>query len=296
MTLRVLVESPFGPFEVEAADARFSTEMNPADADALVCDWLPTEALFLFDGPTAWYTAEPRTNPRIGVLSHPGQRSFLDRLRPEQLLHHAHLDTRYRVPHITHATREPSDYEGPREARAATVVSNYGGPLRNRGPGVLVRNAFATHSRVALYGRRSKWKHYRAHRWAIPRAPRGYEGEVGPPYRDKIDLLARYHAALCLENTTEPYYFSEKFVDAVRAGCVPIYHAHPTLRDGVLKGAAWVDPEDFDFDVDRTLDHALALDREAVGQVNRAWLESPLVEATSVAQVWGRIGEALSEA
>ena len=78
-----------------------------------------------------------------------------------------------------------------------------------------------------------------------------------------------------------------------RAGCVPVYQAHETLRDGVLSGARWVDPEDFDFDPRRTLEHASALDRVEVAEQNAEWLQSEGVKATSLERVFERIAEAL---
>jgi hypothetical protein len=291
--VNVRVIRPFGPFEIDAGGARFSTAIEASDADALLCEWAPHPDLLTFGGPSAWFTAEPRTNPRIGVLAHADQRRFLTLLRPEQLLHHAHDDSRFRVPHMTHATPEPSGYTGPREPVAATVVSNYGGPIRNRGPDILLRNAFATAPGVALFGRRTKWKHYRARGLSWPRLPRGFRGAVEDFTSEKVDLLARFHTAICLENTCEPLYFSEKFVDGVRAGCVPVYRAHPTVRDGVLAGARWIDPRDHGLDVRRTLDAALSTDREAVAERNLAWLESETVRRTSERAVWSRMAEAL---
>jgi hypothetical protein len=288
------VVRPFGPLEIDTEGAHFSTEIAASDADALLSEWGPHEELMTFHGPSAWYTAEPRTNPKIGVLAHADQRSFLTRLQGEQLLHHAHEDVRFRVPHMTHDTAEITGFSGPRAPSAASVVSNYGGPIHNRGTDIRLRNAFATAPGVVLFGRRSKWRHYRPRWWSVPRAPATYKGEVDQQGSAKIDLLARFQSAVCLENTIEPHYFSEKFVDAVRAGCVPIYRAHPTVREGVLRDALYVDPADFELDVGRTLEHALTLDREEIARHNWAWLETEEVRRTSRDRVWAAIAEALS--
>lgn len=293
MTLNVRLVRPFGPLEIVVDGARFSTEFTPDQADALACEWAPTEELLHFPGPSAWYTAEPRTNPRIGVLAHAEQRRFLTLLRPEQILHHAHDDPRFRVPHMTHETIDPAPAAQGRRSGAAAVVSNYGGPLGNRGPGIRLRNAFVTAPGVDLYGRRDKWRHYRSRWLSWPAAPPGFRGGVEEAAPDKVTLLSRYHTAVCLENTREPWYFSEKFVDGARAGCVPVYHAHPTVRDGVLAGAFWIDPADHDMDPVRTLAAAAAADRDAVAEQNRAWLDSEAVGATSMEAVWTRVAEAL---
>lgn len=297
MSLQVRLVRPWGDWELSVGRARFSTTLGPDEADALLCEWAPTEELLSFDGPSAWYTCEPRTNPRIGVLSHPDQERFLARLRPEQMLHQAHEDLRYRVPHVTHRVEPvPMTFgDGPRRPRAATIVSNYGGPLSNRGPDIRLRNRFATAAGLDLYGRRSKWRHYRTGRWSLPRLPSSYSGEAEGSWGEprKVEILSRYHTAVCLENTCEPYYFSEKMVDAALGGCVPVYRAHPTVRDGILREACWVDPADFEMDVDATLEHALSLDRVEVDAQNRVWLESEAVLASREDRVFARIADAL---
>lgn len=310
---RIRVTRPWpGSFEMETESARFSTELAPDEADALVCAWAPTEDLLAFPGPSAWYTAEPRTNLRMGVLRHREQRRFLRILEPFQMLHHAHEDPRYRIPHVTHS-RALVGEEGPRHRtrRAVALVSNYGGSVHNRWPDIRLRNDFVTAEGVDLFGRRDKWKYYSARWFSWPRAPRSFRGGVEEAvesraldahagtgreydgYQGKISLMAQYHTAVCLENTCEPFYFTEKFVHAVLAGCVPVYRAHPTVRDGVLEGAAWVDPGDFGLDSSRSLAHALSLDRGEVAGVNHRWLASDAVRATEMAAVWNRIAEAL---
>jgi hypothetical protein len=88
-----------------------------------------------------------------------------------------------------------------------------------------------------------------------------------------------------------PYYFSEKFVNAARAGCVPVYHAHPTVREGFLKGARWIDPADFKFDVSETISAALNCDSQVLRETNWQWLRSDQVEATEGYGIWTRIVE-----
>jgi hypothetical protein len=110
---------------------------------------------------------------------------------------------------------------------------------------------------------------------------------------EKWTAVSRYHAAVCFENTQEPQYFTEKFVDAVAAGCVPVYRAHPTVRDGVLRGAAWIDPADHGDDVDATLDAALRADREAVAEQNARWLTSDGVQRTGMSAVYEQVATVL---
>ncbi len=98
-----------------------------------------------------------------------------------------------------------------------------------------------------------------------------------------------------MENTQEPYYFTEKFVDAVAAGCVPIYRAHPTVRDTFLEGATWIDPAEHDGRVSMTLRAALAADRTAIAAKNFHWLGRPEVLATRESSVFDRIASILAQ-
>jgi hypothetical protein len=77
-----------------------------------------------------------------------------------------------------------------------------------------------------------------------------------------------------MENADEASYFTEKFVEAALAGCVPIYHANDSVRNTFLVGADWIDPADFSFDPRKTIDAALRADREAIAVRNQRWIES----------------------
>jgi hypothetical protein len=106
---------------------------------------------------------------------------------------------------------------------------------------------------------------------------------------EQLKFLAGYKVAVCLENSIEPYYFTEKFVNAARAGCVPVYHAHPTVRNGILRGAFWIDPADYGFDVPRTIGAALAAPLQEVQLTNHAWMARPEVQATQFDGVWAQL-------
>ena len=93
--------------------------------------------------------------------------------------------------------------------------------------------------------------------------------------------MSRYKVAVCLENSCELNYFTEKFVDAVQAGCIPVYRAHPSVASGILQGAKWVDPAHFGFSVSRTLDFALGQDLTEYQDVNERWLNSDAVRERS---------------
>ncbi|MBX9928135.1 MAG: hypothetical protein K2X99_04405 [Gemmatimonadaceae bacterium] len=295
-------------------EAVFSRSIPTSDADALCCEWEASDELFTFAGPAVWYTAEPRENPRYGVQMFERWRSAVARARPEQLLFPAQPDPHLRVPHVTHRLLNGrprfTTYDGRRTARAVAVITNAGGAAADRWADVVLRNRFATAGGVHLYGPQWAWKDYHSIFGRISWRPQSYRGELADAYRacglgdpspgaitslntTKYEVCARYHAAICLENFVEPFYFSEKFVDAVLSDCVPIYHAHPTVRDGVLRGASWIDPADHGMSVRRTIAAALAADRIEIAARNRAWLVSPAARETEWTSVWARIAEVL---
>ncbi len=70
--------------------------------------------------------------------------------------------------------------------------------------------------------------HVYGRHWPAPStlAPRHAERiTVAGPCDDKIETLRRHRFNICLENAAIPGYVTEKFADAVEAGCVPIYAA-----------------------------------------------------------------------
>ena len=105
--------------------------------------------------------------------------------------------------------------------------------------------------------------------------------------------MSNYKATICLENIVEPHYFTEKFYAGVQARCIPIYHAHDTVKNQILKGALWVDPIDFDFDVNKTLEFALAQDRDEYVEANLNWLKTPLATSAELSRVFLRLGKIL---
>jgi hypothetical protein len=138
---------------------------------------------------------------------------------------------------------------------------------------------------VELFGKPDAWENFRhfPKLW-IRRPPDNYMGKTTPGtsyYEDEhIRFLSGYKVAVCLENCAEAYYFTEKFVNAVRAGCISVYHAHPSVKKRFLDGAKWVDPADFGFSPQRTIEFALAQDQAVFRRINDAWLESGILAET----------------
>jgi hypothetical protein len=146
--------------------------------------------------------------------------------------------------------------------------------------------------RVELFGRRASWDQF-IHFPCVWRrgVPWNYRGETDLTHlQDSFcEFLSRYKVYVCIENSCEPYFFTEKFVNAARAGCIPVYHAHPTIADRFLKGAKWVDPADHGFNPRRTIDYALAADRSEFQKANDAWLDSGIVDETGFLGFFNRL-------
>ena len=291
--LRVRLISPWSA-RIVVDDMLFDTAIPADEADALLCYWAPSEELFTFPRRKAWYCCEPWCQFRgLGGGTWPAIRA---RLAPHEFLCHNHSDLKFRVPHVTHFQTLDIDRCPDRLQRAIAIVSNHGGHPLKRHRDLTYRNHLVTHPLVDLFGR-SGWVRYRSGWFSRARVPANYRGELSGdwPAAEKRLLMARYKVAVCLENMGELQYFTEKFVEAVCAGCVPVYRAHVTVAETVLKGARWVDPADFDHSGEATLEAALACNHEAVIRQNALWLtQSSLLQETSHRSVLSRIGSILA--
>jgi hypothetical protein len=155
-----------------------------------------------------------------------------------------------------------------------------------------LRNRMILEPRVWLHGSRDSWRKFRRWPWSAPREPLNYRGEANTMWADdsQIRFLSQFKVAVCLENTfRSERYFTEKFVNAARAGCIPVYHATPVVKQERLQGARWVDPADFDFDPKRTLDFALAQNPDDYRAANAAWLMQDRLQETHRQRIWDRI-------
>jgi hypothetical protein len=290
--LRVRFLSPWQT-SVETEQAIFSTDFSTEEADALLCYWSPSSELFTFPRRKVWYCCEPQCQFRgLGGGTWPKIKA---RLAPDEFLWHGHPDKRYRVPHVTHFEPLVMNINQDRSDKAIAIVSNYGGAPWKRHPDLSYRNRVITNPSVDLYGR-DGWQRYRSRWYSRAKTPVNYKGEIPGdwPAGEKRQLMSKYKVAICLENMNEPYYFSEKFVEAVMAGCIPVYRAHPTIRNSVLRGAAWCDPTDVGSDPHEVIIEALARDLASVQQTNLAWSINQNVASTHASAVFARIGEILA--
>lgn len=219
-----------------------------------------------------------------------------EQLAPWEFLWHGHPDIRFRVPHITHFETLVMDRQPDRLKKAIAIVSNHGGQPWKRQRDVAYRNRMIMQPAVDLFGR-SGWNKYREHWYSWPEKPANYRGEIPGDWSagEKRNLLARYQVSVCLENMNEPLYFTEKFVEAAIAGCVPVYRAHETVRELFLQGANWIDPADYGHSAEQTLSTALAANATDVMRTNQAWLQNSLeLQSSSVQAVFDRIGRILA--
>lgn len=276
----------------ETSDAIFSADIPTDEADALLCEWAPHPELLTFPRRKAWYCCEPEC--QFLHLEKGTWPAIKARLDASEFLCHGHADPQYRVPHITHFGTLDVNYSPNRLEKAIAIVSNHGGFPWSRHPQIALRNQFITHPFVDLYGR-AGWKRYR-HRWySRPKPPANYRGELPGDWHEgqKRALQASYKLSVCFENMCEPYYFTEKFVEAVIAGCVPIYRADSTLRATILKSAFWIDPQDYGDSVSATIEQALKCNLVAVQEQNSQWLKQTELQATNSSVVFATIASIL---
>lgn len=288
----VLVDK-HGPPEGDFDDIAFLPYTADARGDGYLAYHAPTPRLLDFPGPRAWYSTEPithrsfRSKEFLHYENHRKQYGFL---------HHSSRADVF-VPMLTHYSLHPQNREANARIDAAVaVVSNHGGRYWRLKRGESLRNRFLLCEDVHLFGSDTAWSAFRRWPWAAQAAPANYRGNWTGSYLEAshIARLSTYHASVCLENSVTPHYFSEKFVNTVRAGCIPIYNAHPSVRTAYLGGAAFVDPADHNLNPRTTVNAALDLDRETVAAQNFRWLDGLAVQSTGHRAIWTKIAEYFS--
>lgn len=249
-----------------------------------------TEEFLNYRGPRAWYFDEALTH---SVFRTPLFKRGLRELRDFEVLHHSNRNPNYRFPCVTYYGPMTTIDNPVARSGIAAVVSNFGGRAWWRKKGARLRNRFIRNPRVQLFGNPESWTRFRRWPWSSPRVPENYRGPHPSDWRmrEHVQALSQFEALVCFENEIMPYYFTEKFVNAARAGCVPIYYAHPTVRNTVLKDAIWIDPSDYRFSVEDTIAAACNADHARIRENNFRWLEQDEVKATNGYKVWSRIAD-----
>jgi hypothetical protein len=281
-----IVSKQFRAFEWNdfTIDNVFYSPRQPLEnADALIVLYDPSEELLKFKGPKLWFTIEPSWHHHFH--RHPVGRKLMRVLNNSERAFYGNPDPKYKVPHPTYWGPLTMPRVPVSKPAAVACVSNFGGRIGFLKRHIRLRNQMILCPLVELFGKPESWAKFRhfPNLWIL-RPPANFQGRSSPG-KDHFDeehalFLSAYKVAVCLENSTEPNYFTEKFVNAARAGCIPVYYAHPTVRDEFLRKAKWVDPADFDFSPRRTIEYALAQDQMEFRRINDAWLESGVLVET----------------
>jgi hypothetical protein len=268
--------------------------LTEANALLVLCD--PTEELLDFKGPKLWFTIEPSWHHHFH--SHRVGRRLVCSLRSDERAWFAHPLASHRVPHPTFRRELTRPRAAFSKNAAAACVTNFGGRAWFLKRHFLLRNRMILSPLVELFGEPQAWSNFRnfPKLWQCG-PPENFQGRSSPGRDDKdeehIRFLSTYKVAVCLENCVGRHYFTEKFVNAVRAGCIPVYHAHPSVVEQFLRGAKWVDPAAFGFSPRRTIAFALAQDQTQYRRVNDLWLESGTLMDTDDQKVVPRLHQIL---
>jgi|GEM_PF-1116914 hypothetical protein len=264
---------------------RFTSCGCVCSADGLLVWWKPHDLLFSYAGPKGFFCPEPVEVP--SVWQEQRWVEITRNLDPAFVFRPGHPCRENQVPHDTHHVPLTMNRNQKRKRRAVAVVSNSSADKERLYPSIRVRNALCCSSHVDLYGNPDNWKTYRRNWLGKRMPPANYRGAFPGNWTadELIQLFSEYKVVVCLESSCELNYFTEKFVNAVRGGAVPVYHAHESVRHGILSNAAWIDPADYGFDSERTLQAALNADLLKYQEVNDHWLKSEALEKLESSRV-----------
>jgi hypothetical protein len=283
--------------DFQLGEVSYSSHLPLAAADGLVALYDPTEELLAFKGPKLWFTTEPSWHHHFH--SHPIGRRLVRELDLSERAFYGHPWASNRIAHPTFRGPLTTPRIGGCRDAAVACVNNFGGRLWFLKRQFNLRNRFVLSPLVELFGSSLSWSRFRHFPafWLVGH-PKNFQGRASPGegYYDNehIEFISRYKVAICLENCAEPHYFTEKFVNAARAGCIPVYHAHPTVKERFLAGAKWVDPADFSFSAKRTIQYALNQDQAEFRSINDAWLLSSILEDTDDRKVFSKLHAIIS--
>lgn len=84
---------------------------------------------------------------------------------------------------------------------------------------------------------------------------------IGKRWQDKIDFISQYKFVVAFENYVHPGYTTEKIIDALIAGCVPIYYGDPNVTQRI-NPQAFINVSDFPT-VNAAIAHIAEVDKDA---------------------------------
>lgn len=273
-------------------DIRYSPRVSLDEADALLVLYDPSEELLLFDGPKLWFTIEPSWHYHFN--GHPTGRRLVKILDDSERAWYGNPNPDFRIPHPTHRELFAFSRDESPKSAAVACINNYGGKAWFLKRQIRMRNKFVLNPLVELYGSPQAWANFRQFPCFWRKGhPVNYQGRRSPG-KDHyapahLQLLSSYKVNVCLENSNEYLYFTEKFVNAAQAGCIPVYNAHSSVRETFLHGAKWVDPSDFDFSPEETIKYALAQDQNEYRDSNDRWLKSDALNPSDDREVLNKL-------
>lgn len=276
----------------------FDPNIDELQADAVLIYYDAIPENIEFPQKTYWWSPEPKWH---SMYRKKNVKNIKKLLPKKNLLSYKESNIEQRIPHQTHIQKNLCVIKKIREKNVGAVVSNFGDAIWMLRPSFLLRNYFITRKRVSLYGSYDSWIRY-PHRLfpkRFQKPPNNYCGEIGGwVYDDKstIEKLAKFHALICFENSYEPYYFTEKLVFAVAAGCIPIYLPHPTVSREFLNGCYFINPIKHMFRSKYIFEAALNTPIEEVWNQNEIWLKKHLErkDGTREDQLWERVSSLIS--
>lgn len=135
---------------------------------------------------------------------------------------------------------------------------------RNEWIGVLVKESVVAISHLV-------WPSFRNFRWAFKK-PRSYLGKSA----SKVETLSSYHASLVIENSQG--YMSEKLVDCILAGTIPVYvgesvHKYDIPENLVIQAKPTVES------IRKSIGQALSWDGTHYRTRAKTWAQTPGVRA-----------------
>jgi hypothetical protein len=96
------------------------------------------------------------------------------------------------------------------------------------------------------------------------------------PIDSKLTILNQYQFAICFENTSLPGYVTEKIIDCIVAGIIPIYMGAPDIQDYVPRGC-YIDAGEFSKleDLDQFLKKITGEQAARIIEAGEKFLNSP---------------------
>jgi hypothetical protein len=110
------------------------------------------------------------------------------------------------------------------------------------------------------------------------------------PCTDKLATIARYRFALCFENLEFPGYVTEKIIDCLVAGVVPIYWGAPDIRDFIPEDC-FIDSRKFESlgDLDSYLGRISELEWQKIVSCGNSFLNSAMGQRYSYREFAGQM-------